>query len=230
MTMKSTTLLDVTPRNLAEVYRCLERKYAFPPPFAVRVEPSSLLLRPLLAYCTSPEWWWMMISVEQSVEWLAGEPEVLWENLFQCRFAHQKSHMIRAETRAAAVGSRRLPAWAGPHSVSEASRRLCGCVASHSLVRIDCTRNETRPNDSLQSWYSNASAPLWFRHDNTDFLTVDNLTRTLRSIQVLLPITARLGDAVKLENIISVSHWIQTATCSKCIEEDIMRRLCVSNA
>jgi hypothetical protein len=45
-----------------------------------------------LAYCTSPEWW-MMMSVEQSVEWMAGETEVLGENLPPCRFVHHKSHM-----------------------------------------------------------------------------------------------------------------------------------------
>jgi hypothetical protein len=48
-----------------------------------------------LAYCTSPRWWMIMMSVEQSVEWLAGETEVLGENLPQCRFIHHKFHKIR---------------------------------------------------------------------------------------------------------------------------------------
>jgi hypothetical protein len=40
-----------------------------------------------------------MISVEQSVEWeLAGETEVLGENLSQCHFAHHKSHMSWARS------------------------------------------------------------------------------------------------------------------------------------
>jgi hypothetical protein len=35
-----------------------------------------------------------MMSVEQSVEWeLAGETEVLKENLSQYRFVHHKSHV-----------------------------------------------------------------------------------------------------------------------------------------
>jgi hypothetical protein len=46
-----------------------------------------------LAYCTTPEWW-MMINMEQSVEWgLAGETEVLGENMPQCHFVNHKSHM-----------------------------------------------------------------------------------------------------------------------------------------
>jgi hypothetical protein len=38
----------------------------------------------------------MMMSVEQSVESeLAGETEILGENLFQRHFVHHKSHIIR---------------------------------------------------------------------------------------------------------------------------------------
>jgi hypothetical protein len=54
-----------------------------------------------------------MMIVEQSVECrLAGETEVLGENL--PHFVHHKSHMTRPrlEPRAAAVGSQRLTAWA----------------------------------------------------------------------------------------------------------------------
>jgi hypothetical protein len=34
------------------------------------------------------------MMMEKSVEWLAGETEVLGENLPQCRFVHHKPHML----------------------------------------------------------------------------------------------------------------------------------------
>jgi hypothetical protein len=34
----------------------------------------------------------VIMIMEKSVEWLAGETEVLGENLPQCRFVHHKSH------------------------------------------------------------------------------------------------------------------------------------------
>jgi hypothetical protein len=54
------------------------------------VEPNLLLPRPLNGLLYQPK---MLISVEQSVEFVAGETEVLGENLSQCRFVHYKSHM-----------------------------------------------------------------------------------------------------------------------------------------
>jgi hypothetical protein len=36
----------------------------------------------------------VIMMMEKSVKWLAGETEVLGENLPQCRFVHQKPHML----------------------------------------------------------------------------------------------------------------------------------------
>jgi hypothetical protein len=53
-----------------------------------------------------------MVIVEKLVEWrLAGETEVLGENLPQRHFVHHKSHMTRPGFEAA-IGSQRLTAWA----------------------------------------------------------------------------------------------------------------------
>jgi hypothetical protein len=46
-----------------------------------------------LAYCISPGWWMMMMSVEQSVEWLAGETESLGGDMPQNHYIHYKSRM-----------------------------------------------------------------------------------------------------------------------------------------
>jgi hypothetical protein len=53
----------------------------------------------------------MIMMMEKLGEWLAGETEVLGENLPQCRFVHHKPHMLPVtRTRAAVVGSQRLTA------------------------------------------------------------------------------------------------------------------------
>jgi hypothetical protein len=66
-----------------------------------------------LAYGISPGWW-MMMSVEQSVEWLARETEVLAESLPPVPLCpSQIPHdLSRVWTRAATVVSQRLTAWA----------------------------------------------------------------------------------------------------------------------
>jgi hypothetical protein len=65
-------------------------------------------LRPLNGLVCQPR---VIMIMEKSVEWLAGETEVLGENLPQGRFVHHKPpHAARTRTRATAVGSQRLTA------------------------------------------------------------------------------------------------------------------------
>jgi hypothetical protein len=73
------------------------------------VEPSPLLRGHLLAYFTSPGLW-LVMTVERLVECLAGETEVLGENLHSVPLCPPQIplDLSRARTRAAVVGSRRL--------------------------------------------------------------------------------------------------------------------------
>jgi hypothetical protein len=66
---------------------------------------------------------------EKLVEWwLAGEAEVFGEKLPQCRFVHDKSRMHeRTLTRAAAVGSQGLTAWA--------TARPTSCITAIWIIR-----------------------------------------------------------------------------------------------
>jgi hypothetical protein len=48
-------------------------------------------LRPLNGLLCQPR---VIMIMEKSVEWLAGETEILGENLPQCRFVHHKPHML----------------------------------------------------------------------------------------------------------------------------------------
>jgi hypothetical protein len=48
-------------------------------------------LRPLNGLLYQPR---VNMIMEKSVEWLAGETEVLGENLSQCRFVNHKPHML----------------------------------------------------------------------------------------------------------------------------------------
>jgi hypothetical protein len=78
----------------------------------------------------------MRVIVEQLVDWrLAGETEVLGENLPQHHFVYHK--IPHDQTRAAAVGSQRLTAWA-------MVRPLCYmyiCVLWWTSLKLDWTQN-----------------------------------------------------------------------------------------
>jgi hypothetical protein len=79
----------------------------------------------------------MRMIVEQLVEWrLAGETEVLGENVPQRHLVHHKSHMARPglEPRAAAVGSQRLTAWAMARPSVELSRHFINSPLVYILI------------------------------------------------------------------------------------------------
>jgi hypothetical protein len=74
-------------------------------------------LRPPVGLLCQP---WVVRMMERLVEWwLAGETEVLGENLAQCRFVYHKPHMpALTRTGVPAVGSQRLTAWATARATS----------------------------------------------------------------------------------------------------------------
>jgi hypothetical protein len=119
------------------------------PPLCGEVEPSLLLLRPLLAYCTSRGLWSMTTSVEQSVECLARETKV-GENLLQCRFVYHKSHMTSPGHRGGNPATNRLSygtavshptyrtnRWSIPSSFGESFKSNLGtCVSSSAITHV----------------------------------------------------------------------------------------------
>jgi hypothetical protein len=73
-----------------------------------------LALRPLLDYCASLGWWWRWLWRSRwNVDW-QGKPKLSEKTCPSVTFVHHKiSHdQTRVWTRAAAMGSRRLTAWA----------------------------------------------------------------------------------------------------------------------
>jgi hypothetical protein len=116
--MRSDILTSVSVRSYDSSERArngtpIPKKLTLSSPFGMECEPSPLLLTSLLAYCTSPGWW-TMVSVEQSLEWLdRGNGSTRRKPALVPLCPPQiPDDLTRARIRAAAVGSRRLTAWA----------------------------------------------------------------------------------------------------------------------
>jgi hypothetical protein len=94
----------------SNAYKTLDGNYEGKKPLFLLILESIWVhsaLRPLIGLLCQPRVF-MMVKL---VEWLAGEIEVLGENLPQCRFCSPKTtHAARTRTRVAAVGSQRLTA------------------------------------------------------------------------------------------------------------------------
>jgi hypothetical protein len=79
----------------------------------------------------------MRVIVEQLVEWrLAGETEVLGENLPQHHFVYHKIPHDQApgSNRVAAVGSQRLTAWAMARPFKGLKRYFNSCSVSNAII------------------------------------------------------------------------------------------------
>jgi hypothetical protein len=91
---------------------------SFSPPFGGGVEPSPLLLKPLLSYCTSPRWWWWWWWVwssrlNDSSNDCQGKPKYLEETrLSSALSTTNPTWLDRARTQAAAMEGWQLIAWA----------------------------------------------------------------------------------------------------------------------
>jgi hypothetical protein len=96
---------------------------------------------------------------------LAGETEVLGENLPQRHFVHHKSHMTRPglEPRAAAVGSQRLTAWAmaRPRLIELLYRHLAGRTEENSKEPNKDIQCPDRDSNMSVEYYHYASPSVW---------------------------------------------------------------------
>jgi hypothetical protein len=89
------------------------------------------------------------------VEWrLAGETEVLGDNPPQRHFVHHKSHLTRLRdwTRAAAVGSQRLTAWAMARPFQQRFSYYNWSQNSSVSIATNQKTRRQRIQDSISGW------------------------------------------------------------------------------
>jgi ribosomal protein S14 len=166
------------------------------------------------------------------VEWkLAGETEVLGENLPQRHFVHHKSHITRPglESRTAAVGSQRLTAWAmawpcNPYLVSIAWR---GTVRGERWIRCDskgsgrglirkyigiCVQVLSKAADNLRKngwcpgWDANRAPLKYERYRYSNTLGADTVTENFHLNRHLFAHFVWLASALKHRQSIWLHH------------------------
>jgi hypothetical protein len=133
------------------------------------VRPSPWYVGNYLAHCTSPGWWKMM-SVEQSVEWLAEEIEVYGENLAQCHFVHHKPHMFwpAIESRPPRWCSRRLNAWA----TAQPKHFLCPVRILLGNNCLDCSIHfKVYKIKKVFRFWIRANSRIWYKPEGRGFDT-----------------------------------------------------------
>jgi hypothetical protein len=88
-------------------------------------------LRPSIGLLCRPR---VIMMMEKLVECLAGETEILWENVPRAALSHHKPPCCPDAKRAAAVGSQRLTAWASGTAVWSVTQR---CFIDYKVEQIN---------------------------------------------------------------------------------------------
>jgi hypothetical protein len=115
-------------------------KYNFTRVFFVRL----LALRPLLTYCASHGWQWrLMWRIRWNVDW-QGKPKFSEKTCPSAIFVHHKipHDQTRVWIRAAAVGSRRLTAWAMEQPSRDFLYILSYGVRGINILKINIYRHK----------------------------------------------------------------------------------------
>jgi hypothetical protein len=145
-----------------------------------------------------------MVIVEKWLDWrLAGETEILGEILPQRHFVHNKSHMTRPGfwTRATAVGSQRLTAWA----MARPKWWSQFCVSSKVPAILDpCTQYLNSPKDNSVDPQCEISLK-----------SVQKFQRFRWKINMILPLYTKSLDFIPRTT--DVKYYTLTISVPKCL-------------